>query len=364
MKQRTPDSQSRTVLAARAEASAWITRLHGLERTPEMEAGFRRWLAERPENAQEFEGLTEVWELLGASAPARAAPRLERWERSAEARELRELRADGMPPPGPNPRGRRLRAGLALAACAVLAVSAFGLWRLGSEPTYATAVGEQRVVRLADGTRISLNSDSRLVAAFGAAERRVRLVRGEVLFEVAKDAGRPFVVDVDGHSVTALGTSFVVRLDDRRVAVTLIEGKVAVAAAAARRSQPSRSTRPVPPAPPADSVDISTPAPEILLPGQRLVLSATAPPRLDTPRLEAVTAWRRGEVLLDDTPLAEAVAEMNRYDGTTIVIDSPRAANLIVSGLYHTGDSAGFAHSVAQMYGLHVTEHDGRIHLH
>src|SRR5690606_37017438 len=93
VKQPSPDNASRTVLAARAEASAWITRLHGLERTPEMEAGFRRWLAERPENAQEFEGLTEVWELLGAGAPARVAPRLERWERSAEASELQALRA-------------------------------------------------------------------------------------------------------------------------------------------------------------------------------------------------------------------------------------------------------------------------------
>jgi len=344
--QQGPDNASRTVLVARAEASAWITRLHGLDRTPEMEAGFRRWLAERPENAQEFEGLTEVWELLGAGASSRAAPRLGRWERSAEARELQALRAHGASSSRPGPRPRRWHKGLALAACAVLALAAFGVWRLDFEPTYATAVGEQRVVRLDDGTRISLNSDSRLVTAFGATERRVRLVRGEVLFEVARDTGRPFVVDVDGHSVTALGTSFVVRRDDLRVAVTLIEGKVAVASATTR--QPSRS---------------QAHAPEILKPGERLILSASAPSRLDNPRLEAVTAWRRGEVLLDDTPLPEAAAEMNRYDATAIVIDSPRAERLIVSGLYHTGDSAGFAHSIARMYGLRVVEHDGRLYV-
>lgn len=351
MKHRTPDAGSRAVLAARAEASAWITRLHGPHRTPEMEAGFRRWLAERPENAQEFEGLTEVWDLLPASVPSRAASRLERWEHSAEAQELQALR-EQRPSPSRLARSRRPRAAFALAACAVLMLAVLGAYRFWPDPSYATAVGEQRVVRLDDGTRISLNSGSHVVAAYGESERRVRLTRGEVLFEVARDAGRPFVVAVGDHSVTALGTSFVVRRDARQVAVTLIEGKVAVASASSvgQRGQGGHATAPSAP-------------PEILAPGQRLILAASAPPRIDTPRLEAVTAWRRGEVVLDDTPLAEAVAEMNRYDRTVIVIDSPEAAALIVSGLYHTGDSAGFAESVAQMYGLQVVEREGRIHL-
>lgn len=349
MKHQTADAGSRAVLAARAEASAWITRLHGPDRTPEMEAGFRRWLAERPENAQEFEGLTEVWDLLPASVPSRAAPRLERWEHSAEARELQALR-EQRPSPSRPLRSRRPRAAFALAACAVLMLAGLGAYRFWPDPSYATAVGEQRVVRLDDGTRISLNSGSHVVAAYGEGERRVRLTRGEVLFEVARDAGRPFVVAVDGHSVTALGTSFVVRRDARQVAVTLIEGKVAVASGSSAGQRGGHATEPSPPA-------------EILAPGQRLTLVASAPPRIDTPRLEAVTAWRRGEVVLDDTPLAEAVAEMNRYDRTVIVIDSPEAAELIVSGLYHTGDSAGFAESVAQMYGLRVVESEGRIHL-
>lgn len=343
MKEPTSDPASRSVLAARAEASAWITRLHGPDRTPEMEAGFRRWLAERPENAQEFEGLTEVWDLLAASAPARNAPRLERWEHSAEAQELQALRAQ---PSVPAARTRRRpRRALALAACAVLALCAVGLYRAWPDNTYTTAIGEQRVVRLEDGTRMSLNSGSDIVTDFTPAERRVRLNRGEALFEVAKDASRPFVVAVDGHSVTALGTTFVVRRDARQVAVTLIEGRVAVAGTAGRS-------------------DAAAPAPEILVPGQRLTLGeAATPPRIDTPRLESVTAWRRGEVMLDDTPLADAVAEMNRYDKTVIVIDSPRANGLIVSGLYHTGDSMGFATSVARLHGLRVRQAEGQIHL-
>lgn len=352
MNERSPardDAASKAVLAARAEASVWITRLHGPDRGPELEAGFRRWLAERPENAQEFEGLTEVWDLLAGSAPARAAPRLARWEHSAEARELQALRTRP-----PTPRASRWRrAGWAAAACAALAVGGLALHRLGVAPApYTTAVGEQRTVRLDDGTRLTLNADSRVATDFTTAERRVRLERGEALFEVAKDPRRPFVVAVDGHSVTALGTTFVVRRRDaRQVAVTLIEGRVVVATLA-------------PPAPAgATGRAAAVPPPEILIPGERIVLGAGAPPRIDTPRLDAVTAWRRGEVLLDDTPLVEAVAEMNRYDKTFIVLDGPRARSLRLSGLYHAGDNAGFAASVAQMHGLQVEQRGGRIHL-
>lgn len=337
------DHRTSAVLAARAEASVWIARLHGPDRSPDMEAGFRRWLAERPENAQEFEGLTEVWDLLPASVPSRAATRLERWERSEEARELQAMRER-------RPARSRPRAVFALAACAALALAAFGALRFWPDPAYATAVGEQRIVRLDDGTRISLNSDSRVSVAYADGERRVRLARGEALFDVARDPGRPFVVAVEGHRVTALGTSFVVRRDEGRVAVTLIEGRVVVESASVPAGRGAAAGAAPPPA-------------EVLAPGQRITLAASAPPRIDAPQLETVTAWRRGEVLLDDTPLAEAVAEMNRYDRTPIVIDRPEARALTVSGLYHTGDSAGFAESVAQMYGLEVVKRDGRIHL-
>ena len=80
-----------TQLAARAEAAAWITRLHGPQRSAEMEAGFRQWLDERLENRIEFEALTDIWSAVG-NLPADSAPRLERREHSVESQELHELR--------------------------------------------------------------------------------------------------------------------------------------------------------------------------------------------------------------------------------------------------------------------------------
>jgi transmembrane sensor len=97
--------------------------------------------------------------------------------------------------------------------------------------------------------------------------------------------------------------------------------------------------------------------------GERLRVAKGAPAIVDAPRVEAVTAWRRGEVMLDDTPLSDAIAEMNRYSKSALVIDETGIATLRVSGIYHTGDSEGFAQTVAQLYGLHLTQKGGQIHL-
>jgi transmembrane sensor len=81
------------------------------------------------------------------------------------------------------------------------------------------------------------------------------------------------------------------------------------------------------------------------------------------PRIETLTAWRRGEVVLEQTPLADAIAEMNRYEDDTLVIDSPGIARLRISGIYHTGDSSGFAQTIARLYGLRVVQSGREIRL-
>jgi transmembrane sensor len=102
--------------------------------------------------------------------------------------------------------------------------------------------------------------------------------------------------------------------------------------------------------------------------GERVRLS-TAPaveavPRVDRPNIDAVMAWKRSEAVFDDATLADAVAEMNRYTRTPIVLlDAPALAGLRVSGLYRTSDGAGFARAVAALHGLRVHEGPGRLEL-
>jgi transmembrane sensor len=345
------------LLTARAEAAAWITRLHGPTRTPEMDAGFRKWLSESADNRAELEPLTDIWAAVG-SLPAGRTPRLERWEHSAESRELQQLRSRLRDVPSRSGRRGFRAIGLVttlLAGACVLVLALSWLVQNRIEPAYATDIGEQRVVQLTDKSRIWMNAETRVRIAFDNRQRRVELTRGEALFEVAKEAARPFVVEVGGHRVTAVGTSFVVRYESDHTAVTLVEGKVAIESA-------SRPSEPVPPhsAVRRDTVGASR---WVLSAGERLTFDSAGSAKIDVPSVETVLAWRRGDVVLNDTPLQEAVSEMNHYDRTALVIEDSRLATLTVSGLYHTGDNEGFARSIATMYHLDLDERDGRIYL-
>jgi transmembrane sensor len=313
--------------AIRAEAAAWVARLHSSGRSRTLEAALRRWLQADTAHAQAFELATEAWE-IGGSVPRGALPRMERLEQTAR---------------------RRVPARLAWAAAAAVAAIALGatFYLAPWNTAVTTAVGEQRMLTLDDGSRIFLNTDTRLFVVYDDTRRHVRLVNGEALFDVARDPRRPFGVAVAGKEVVALGTAFLVRHDARGLAVTLVEGKVQVASSA------------------AGSAGSAGPSPRLLAPGQRLTFRndapADTPPVLDEPPLERMTAWRRGEVVLDKTRLADAVAEMNRYSDRQLIIENPVTADIPVSGIFRAGDSARFARAVAETYGLQVRDAPRRI---
>lgn len=325
-----------------AEAGVWIARLHGGNRTRAIENGLKRWLRENPENARAFEVVTEVWEdaeNLRRFVPLR--PRLSRPTRS------------GM--------------GAIFTAAALASVLMFlgaVLWfqNLG---VITTGVGEQRQLVLEDGTRVFLNTNTRLLVSYNDDVRRVELHRGEALFNVAKKSDWPFIVVAGDRQVRALGTSFVVRKEDRQLAVMLVEGKVVVSPVAeSKRSaaeppltqQPAQSTGSA--APSADTQTATTARDDVftLTPGQRLTFGAGSAAKLDTPSMEKATAWRRGQVILDDTPLRTAAEEMNRYNAVKLVVEDDVEADLMVSGLFQAGDSVHFANAVAHTYNLNVQE--------
>ena len=346
---------------ARAEASAWVVQLHGSERSPALEAAFRAWLSADPEHRHEFERVNQVW-LEAPEIPVGGITRLTHWHR-------------------PRAVSRWANAAAVLLA---IAVGSYGVYQAWFAGVYTTGVGEQRTVRLQDGTRLTLNSDSKVVVRFARARRHVTLARGEAYFDVVHNPQRPFVVTVGDHDVTDVGTVFMVRYEDGNAAITLLEGEVTVSHALIADAAPSQGgqTRVITNGrgtqSPTQAVDAAGSAGSgavrpigsgeglgaagadgaqtvTLVPGERLVLPADAPARLDEPNIDVVTAWRRGEVVLERTRLDEAVAEMNSYEVRKLVITSPRVARLRISGIYHVGDGAGFAATIAKLYDLRVT---------
>jgi len=327
-----------------AEAAVWVARLHGPDRSPAMERELQAWQALSPAHREAFERCTDVWMEVPSLKLADAY-------RAGDAARASRRRADA---------GRAVwRWAVAVGAAALVAGGALLVQRWQDKGLYRTAVGEQRLVVLDDGTRMTLNTDTTVRVAYGAAQRSVEVGEGEALFEVAKDAGRPFVVRVSGSEVVALGTAFAVRFIDgpqaeESLAVTLIEGQVSVRPAAAR-----------------DGHGLAPTQATTLKSGDRLQLdpragssAALVAPSLDRPNVDQVVAWKRSEVVFHDTRLVDAVSEMNRYSRTPLVLsEKVLAAGLRVSGVFRTGDSAAFARAVATLHGLSVQDAGGRLEL-
>lgn len=305
--------------AAVAEAAVWLARLMRPNRTPDVEEGFQRWLRERPEHAAAFEHTQDAWD--------------------ANAGVVRRVVRPHMDWP-PAVRTKRSRWPLFVAALTTVLLMAVGVAVLIHSGRLATDIGERRTRTLVDGTRVSLNTDTKLVIEYSARERRVRLLRGEAMFEVAKRPEHPFVVVAGDHVVRAVGTAFVVRNDPVQWSVTLVEGRVSVQSS-------------------ADAQDVESVTE--LKPGERLTFLDRTTPQVDAPSLEALTAWQQGEVRLDGTPLADAVAEMNRYSVTQLEIEDPETAAVQVTGIFQAGDSASFARAVAHTYYLQVSEEPRRL---
>lgn len=320
--------------ALRAQAAAWVARLHGPNRREEVEGGLRRWLAESPEHAAAFEWMTDTWE-KSARLRRRPTERVASWHKIG------------------------FRVSFSRAAVATMAVAALAvlgtIFYLHSDAV-VTAVGEQRTLTLEDGTRVYLNTNSRAVVHYDKTLRQVNLEKGEALFEVAKRPGWPFVVTAGDRQVTALGTAFIVRRDDKDLAVTLVEGKVTVSPVKFVSTDIPKGQGDGTLTVPRKASDPRAAAIFTLAPGQRLTLASSAPPKVDRPPLERVTAWQRGQVAFDDTPLKDAVAEMNRYSIVRLEVEDPSAAAIRVSGIFRAGDSTNFAQAVSKTYGLKVRD--------
>lgn len=315
-----------------AEAAAWIAKLHSDDRTQQVEAGFRRWLAATPAHRAAFEMANELW--VGAEQlPKPEAPPIVRWPHSGIVLTL--------------PR--------ALATACSVALIAVAAWFALSDPGIETGVGEQRYLTLEDGSRVTLNTATRIVVHFDEAQRGVELDYGEALFEVAKNPSRPFVVIADNKRVRALGTSFLVRRESSAVAVTLVEGNVSVSTGSTSEPPPTAASE-------THEQNRSAEAGALTMsPGQRLTFSDGAAPTLDRPQIENVTAWQRGQVIFDHTPLPHAIREMNRYSAMVIELGDTNLATLAVTGVFRVGDTEDFARAVAEAYGLHIAESPKRL---
>jgi transmembrane sensor len=320
------------------EAAAWRVRLaeHNLQSCPELAA----WLAADGRNAAAWKQVQDRWSLFSEHA---TAP------------EVIELRCEALAHAHEAGRGRWVRSkrfaithslGIA-AAILVAAVGGLLMW-IPQSDVYSTRAGERRVVTLADGSQIALDSRSEVRVRYSTHARELTLASGQARFDVAHDVERPFTVTAEGHEVIATGTSFNMDLFGPSLLVTLIEGHVIVAAAPGTAA-------------PATTDEV----PRINLDaGEQVVFSPKAPPSVARVNLGQATAWENGEVVFENDTLSTVVARINRYARHGVVIADTQTSQLRISGVFHTGDIDGFVSTIVAYLPVRANKTvDGVTHL-
>lgn len=285
------------------EAMDWLLRLDAAQADAALHAGHRAWLASDPLNALAWQQARKGWSVIGKAEPATMAD----WPPVPAGRA-----ASGTSGQAIHLLHRRRHPAawiLAAAACLLLAVASVLALRPGAD--YATSTAEIRQVALVDGGSIRLAPESALSVSLTADGRMVTMAGGRAFFDVARDAGRPFVVRAGDVTITVLGTAFDVRMDDRAVAVAVRHGRVAVR--------------------PAGRVDD-----EYLTPGDRITISrATGEAMIDLLPDIAVGSWTDGMLSVLNAPAAEVIDEIRRYHPGWIIVADDRLATARITGLYN-----------------------------
>ena len=315
---------------ARAQAAAWLTRM-GRGLTPGRQRALEGWLAD-PLNSKEFSELRAVLdiaaELKGTSRAALVA---------GVAGEPRRARLA---------RGTLWLAGVAATAMLAAALAAgLWLWDLGYLPhTYRTGIGQTATVVLPDGSVAYLNTNTRLRWVGSPSNRRVKLLRGEVFFEVVHDPARPFRILLAHSEVRVLGTRFdVYRKSDGDVLVTVVSGAVAVEGLGSGAHAPPAWTR-------------------RLTANQQIEYSSLGLIGAVHPALAAnVIRWRQGIIETRGEPLSRLVSNLSRYTPQRIVIVDPRAAQMRIGGAFSVRNVGATLDRIARIEPITVTQEDGEL---
>ena len=309
------------------QASEWAVRKDLGKLSPEDESAFEAWLAGDPR-------------ALGAYCRVEAA--LFRVDRAGGVAKPNLHSTDRKENAGFSRRGVFLAGG---AAASILAgVFSVALWNRQQGSRFNTRIGEVREVPLDDGSIVTLNTNSEVAVKYSKELRQVHLLRGEALFDVAKNKKRPFIVLAGDAQVRAVGTSFSVSmLPQHPIQVLVREGVVELKRAdAVARVLPVRVS--------ANMRALSSRSDRII--------AASLPQE----NVKRDLAWQYGQIAFDNETLSDAADEFARYSEVRIVVD-PAAGSRTITGLFAASDPIGFAKLAAAALGLHLQVDDGEVRI-
>ena len=327
-------------------ASLWVERLgEGLTREEELE--LRSWLAENPANQTLLEKMARLWDKMDSLSRLSAIV--------------------PQPAAAAAPDRRRLSPYIALVASLVIGLSTLLFWsvsfntgvapQIAQRPTesfYETAIGEQRVITLEDGTAITLNTGSRIGVRYTREARLLHLESGEVHVQVAKDPQRPLSVMAGGRIVQAVGTAFNIEIKpDREIELVVTEGAVRVG----EQPQQSDAVR--------NNVKVVLPSSAVVVTaGQELVMGdeveVVGP--ISEAEIQVKLSWREGNLVFRGESLAKAVQEVERYTGVEFIFVDENLKEVRVSGFFKAGDVHGMLAVLKENFSIEFQrESDNRV---
>lgn len=315
---------------------------------------FEEWQKADPHNAAEYSRISSAWRSLDGIG---TVPSMKALASAAEACAAARRR-----------RQRTWAGATGLLATAAVIAIAFVVWRRaapasasiseGATKTYVVLACTATRMSLPDGSVAELNGDSRIETDFTAAERRVKLSRGEAHFEVAKNPARPFIVSAGPITVHAVGTSFNVRLTPDAIEVLVTEGKVHLGPAfraSALQAIPETTAR-------QQSLE------QPLVAGDRAVVSATAGTgasvavdKLAQVEIDNALAWQSTRLVFNHTPLDQIVAAFNRFNSRQMVLADSSLRARTLTGIFRADNLEGFIHLLHASVDVIAEPHGDRL---
>jgi len=340
------------------QASTWVETMR--DPSPKDRAAFVAWLKESPRNVREFllmTSLDEALEDLDSKHLLDIDALLANVDRRITPIFRRAVPEQIMSP-------RQWRKWTAVAASVLLAfISGWLIWGPGVSDwrTFTTATGEQRAFELEDGSVINLNTHSRVAVRFSHEAREVRLEEGEALFDVHHDSAWPFRVYTHDAVVQDVGTEFNVYQRAQDTVVSVIAGRVSVAAAPEARLDFPVLSRPKP-APSSPATTRRTASMHTVGPSEEAQVTSAG--RVSVRLLPDITdavAWRDRRVVFRQQPLAHIVEEFNRYSPKQIQLQGADVQSRIYTGVFDVDDTQSLEQVLAHDADLIVEESNGGI---
>jgi transmembrane sensor len=294
------------------QADHWLVLLHSPLFDRKQQRAFQQWLAASPENRLALQKSQAFWQKMGTLSTEQVVLLEQRLTKASE------------PVNQDKPMFYPARVWLipAMICLLLLVIPGFQFWQ-GYFADYRTGTGEQRLIRLSDGSSVLLNTESALSVDYSQHRRSVILHGGEAHFKVAKDAARLFEVETAIGQVRALGTAFDVRQQDEKMTVTVLEHSVRVAF--------------------KNSETI-----ERLQEGEQVSFNylKNKSSAIETVNLKQAMAWQQNRLVFKDQPLQQVVAELARYRAGKIIIVDSALAKHQVTGVFDATDTEAALHTI------------------